>query len=70
MKSETVHLIATLTWGIFGITVGTLAIVHNNFSTDVMVSEIAAITGNSAHLMALSFSKSGLSVSSQENKVN
>lgn len=69
MKKETVHLIATVTWGIFGITVGTLAIVHNNFNTDVMVSEIAAITGNSAHLMALSFSKSGLSVSSQE-KVN
>lgn len=66
MKSETVHLIATLTWGIFGITVGTLAIVHNNFSTDVMVSEIAAITGNSAHLVALSFSKSGLSVSSEK----
>lgn len=71
MKSETVHLIATLTWGIFGLTVGTLAVVNHIFNTDIMVTEIAAIVGNSAHLMALSLSKTGLTVSDQEKtKVN
>jgi hypothetical protein len=69
MKKETVHLVATVIWGIFGIAVGTLAIINHNFNTYVMVSEIAAISGNSSALVALSISKSGLSISSQE-KVN
>jgi len=59
MNKETVHLISALLWGIYGITVGIIGVVHNDFNTDVMVSIVVAITGNSAHLISMSFSKSG-----------
>jgi hypothetical protein len=69
VNKETVHLISSLLWGIYGITVGTLGIIHNDFSAYVMVSVVVAIAGNSAHLMSMSLSKTGLTVSDQ-NKVN
>ena len=68
INKEVVHLIGVVVWGIFGITIGTLAIVHNNFSDYVMVSLVSAVVGNSAHLMALSFSKTGLSVKDETQK--
>jgi len=67
MNKETVHLISALLWGIYGITVGIIGVVHNDFNTDVMVSIVVAITGNSAHLISMSFSKSGsLSVQAKQ----
>ena len=69
MKKETVHLIASMIWGIYGITVGLIGVLYNHFSAYVMVSIVVAIVGNSAHLMAMSLSKTGLTVSDQ-NKVN
>jgi hypothetical protein len=70
MKKETVHLISSLVWGIYGITVGVIGVVSHSFNTDVMVSVVVAIVGNSAHLMSMSFSKTGLTVSDQEKKVS
>lgn len=68
INKEVVHLIGVIVWGIFGLTVGTLSVIHNNFSAYVMVSMVAAIVGNSAHLIALSLSKTGLQVSSETQK--
>lgn len=63
MKKETVHLISSLIWGIYGITVGVIGVVYNDFSSYVMVSIVVAIVGNSSHLMAMSLSKAGFTVS-------
>jgi len=62
MNKEWVHLLATVFWGTFGLTVGSLAVVDNTFNIYVMVSLITAITGNSAHLVAMSYSKGSLQV--------
>jgi hypothetical protein len=70
MQKEVVHLIATLLWGLYGLTVGTVGIVYHSFNLYLMVSLVAAIAGNSAHLISLSLSKSGLEVSSSQGKVN
>ena len=70
MKKETVHLVASVLWGIYGITVGSIGVIHNNFNTDVMVSIVVAISGNSAHLISMSLSKTGLAVNSENQKVS
>jgi hypothetical protein len=69
MQKGTVHLVATTIWGLFGIVIGSIALVHGQFNTWVGISLVAAITGNSAHLVTFSLSKTGLDISS-EKKVN
>lgn len=68
MKRETVHLISALLWGLYGLTVGTIGVVYNDFNFDVMVTIVVAIVGNSAHLITMSLSKTGFTASSQEVK--
>ena len=65
MNKETVHLIATTFWGLFGLAVGVISTLRNDFNVYVMVALISAIAGNSVHLISMSFSKTGISVSSQ-----
>lgn len=69
MSKGTIHLVATLIWGLFGIVIGSIALVYGQFGTWVGISLVAAITGNSAHLVSFSLSKTGLDISS-EKKVN
>lgn len=66
MKKETVHLVATLLWGIYGLTVGSLGIIYHSYNSYVMVTVVSAIAGNSAHLISMSLSKAGLEVSSEK----
>jgi hypothetical protein len=66
MNKEWVHLLATVFWGTFGLTVGSLAIIHNTFNIYVMVSLITAIVGNSAHLVAMSYNKGSLNVQAEK----
>jgi len=62
MNKEWVHLIASIFWGIYGLAVGTIGVVHNDFNLYVMVSIVTAIVGNSAHLISMSYSKGSLQV--------
>jgi len=62
MNKEWVHLIATIFWGTFGLTIGSLSVIYNTFNIYVMVSLITAIVGNSAHLISMSYSKGSLQV--------
>ena len=64
-----VHIVATVFWGVFGIAIGTLALVYNNFSGYVMVSLVTAIIGNSVHLVSLSASKTALTEASAQEVV-
>ena len=67
MNKEWVHLIASVFWGTYGHTVGTLAVVHNDLNVYTMVTLVTAIVGNSAHLISMSLSKSGnLSVQAKQ----
>lgn len=59
MKRETVHLIATIFWGTFGISVGVIAAVNNDLNIYTMVTLVSAIVGNSVHLISMSLSKTG-----------
>lgn len=65
VKKETVHLVATIFWGLFGLAVGIISSILNDFNIYVMVALIAAIAGNSVHLVSMSFSKAGITVSSE-----
>jgi len=62
MNKEWVHLVATIFWGTFGLAIGSLAVISNTFNIYVMVALIVAITGNSAHLVAMSYNKGSLQV--------
>lgn len=67
MNKEWVHLIASVFWGTYGLTVGTLAVVHNDLNVYTMVTLVTAIVGNSAHLISMSLSKTGtLTVASKQ----
>jgi len=66
MNKEWVHLIATVFWGTFGLAVGTIGVIHNDFNIYVMVSLITAIVGNSAHLVAMSYNKGSLNVQAEK----
>jgi len=66
MNKEWVHLLATVFWGTFGLAVGSLAVIDNTFNIYVMVSLITAITGNSAHLVAMSYNKGSLNVQAEK----
>ena len=68
VAKETAALVSVILWGIFGITSGIIGLAYNHFNLYLMVAIVAAITGNSAHLMALSFSKTGLSVKDETQK--
>ena len=56
-------LVATVMWGIYGILVGMLIVIMHYAGIYAWISIIVAVVGNSAHLMTLHLSKSGLSVS-------
>jgi hypothetical protein len=66
MKKETVHMVSAMLWGVFGLVIGSLSVVYNNFNAFVMVTLVSAIAGNSVHLVSMSMSKSGISVSGTE----
>ncbi|MEM0135731.1 MAG: hypothetical protein QXU18_11005, partial [Thermoplasmatales archaeon] len=72
MKKESVHLVATLLWGTYGITVGSIGVLTHGFNPYVMASVVTAIGGNSAHLISMSLSKTGLTetASTTNQKVN
>ena len=59
MNKEWVHLIASIFWGTYGLTVGALSVVHNDLNVYTMVTLVTAIVGNSAHLISMSLSKTG-----------
>ena len=61
-----VHLVATVFWGTFGTTIGTVALVDHSFSPYVMVSLVTAIIANSVHLVSLSLSKTNLAETSSQ----
>ncbi len=63
---ETVHVIAVILWGLFGIVSSTVALVGHEFSYPLMVAIVSAIAGNSAHLITMALSKTGISVSSEK----
>lgn len=60
MNKETVHLISTMVWGIYGITVGCIGALNHSFNAFIMVTVTAAIVGNSAHLISMSVSQAGI----------
>lgn len=64
MQSGTVHLIASLLWGIYGIIVGTLVVVYSYNNLFSWLSIIVAIIGNSTHLVAFSYSQGKISIQS------
>ena len=67
MSAAFTHLLTGLIWGIYAVTVGSLAIVYNFGSPWVFVSIITAVVGNSAHLVSFAWSTAqGLKVSAQK----
>ena len=68
MNKETVHLISTLLWGIYGLSVGTIGVIYGQFNGYLTVTIVTAIVGNSAHLISMSLSKTGLSETSSAGK--
>ncbi len=68
MNKEWVHLIASIIWGIYGLTVGIVGVVSRDFSVYVMVSIVVAIVGNSAHLISMSYQKGALAVQATQGK--
>ena len=66
--SASVHLLATIIWGIYGIVVGALAIVQGYTGVFVWISVIVSVTGNSAHLVTFAWSQKGLTVSSSQSQ--
>lgn len=68
ISKQAVHLAVALVWGIYGIIIGSLAILTGFTGAYIWYSIIVAITGNSVHLVTFSLSKTGMSVSSSEAK--
>ncbi len=66
MNKEVVHLVATVLWGLYGIIAGAIGLIDHDFSSYVMVTIVTAIAGNSAHLVSMALSKSGLQVTSKQ----
>ena len=56
------HFLTGLVWGLYGISVGVLAVVYNNGSPWVWISVSVAIVGNSAHMVALALSPQGVRI--------
>lgn len=63
--SASVHFLATVIWGIFGIVSGVMAIYYTYTSNWVWISIIVAVVGNSTHLVAFAISSQGVSVNAQ-----
>lgn len=62
MNSGTVHLISSILWGIYGITVGVVVVVNGYNGIFSWLSIIVAIIGNSTHLVAFSYSQGKISI--------
>lgn len=62
MNSGTVHLLATLFWGIYGIVIGSLVVVFGYNNDFAWISVIVAVVGNSAHLVAFSYGQGKISI--------
>lgn len=60
MNKEAVHLIATTLWGLYGLAIGSISAIAHDFTIYIMVSIITAIAGNSAHLISMALSKTGI----------
>ncbi len=60
--SASVHLLATVIWGIYGIVIGAMAIFYSYSGTFVWLSVIVAVVGNSSHLVAFAWSQKGVSI--------
>lgn len=65
MNKSTVHLVATILWGVYGLTTGSLGVFYDHFNAYLMVSIVTAIVGNSAHLISMSMSAQSMDVTSQ-----
>lgn len=65
IENEKVHLIATILWALFGIIVGSLGVISHQYSAFLMATMVAAIAGNSAHLVTMDFNKKGIEISSK-----
>ena len=66
VSKQTVSLISTLTWGLYAIIIGSLAVYYNYNNSWLWIGEIVAIIGNSAHLVAMHLSKTGLDITAQK----
>ena len=60
MYKESVHLISAVLWGVYGLTTGSIGVIYHEFNPYLMVTIVTAIVGNSAHLISMSLSKTGL----------
>ena len=66
ISKQTVSLISTLVWGLYAITIGSLAIYFGYDNNWTWIGEIVAIVGNSAHLVAMHLSKTGIDITAQK----
>ena len=66
VSKQTVSLISTLTWGLYAIIIGSLAVYYSYSNNWLWIGEIVAIIGNSAHLVAMHLSKTGLDITAQK----
>ena len=58
----TVHLVATVIWGLYGIIVGSLVVVHNFGGIWAWISITTAVVGNSTHLVIFSITSKGVQI--------
>ena len=68
MSNALAHILTGLIWGVYAITIGSLTVIYDFSSAWVFVSIIAAVVGNSAHLVAFAWSNKGLQISSSAGK--
>lgn len=66
LSKQAVHLTVAVIWGVYGIIIGSLAILTGFSGAYIWDSIIVAIVGNSAHLVTFSLSKTGLSVEAMQ----
>lgn len=65
MKDMT-HMIVSLGWIVYAIIVGIMAVLSGYQSNLLWASIIVAIVGNSAHMVALSYSQGKIDVASSQ----
>lgn len=68
MKKSIYAIITIGTISIVILAINVMAFLYNDVTEYLYVLDIVYVIGNSAHLVALSISSSGLDISSQSNK--
>ena len=68
MKQGIIHLVATMVWGIYGISVGTLTVVYGYSSPWAWITIVTAVVGNSAHLVSYAVSSAGVEIASAQTQ--